>query len=211
MSKEKPSSFSPYFRVEDAEEVRAAYKQAGKLEGHKGVGELIEYATLLYVQALQDKHNGGRPFGGATPTMLRPGRRNTEEESRESRTVTVTQTVEIPRTHFLVLSEMAAQLMAYRTASSIEHFDGFMHPGDPFGTVLSMAWKIDPELCSLIVTAYVAQLREECREKEVKTPTLEEVLKSLPLCINEGRHPWMTKDIQSQLDRQLRAHVPGML
>lgn len=177
------------------------------------MGELIEYATLLYVRALQEKHNHGRPFAGATPTTLRPGQRSIEEESRESRTVTVAPTVEIPRTHFLGLSEMAAQLMAYRSAWAIEHFDGFTHPGDSFGTVLSRAWRIDPELCSNIVAAYVSQLRAECADKGLTAPTLDAVFKSLPLAINQARHTWMTKAVRDQLDKQLRAHVPvpGML
>ena len=46
VSRQKPASFTPYFRVEDAEQVRAAFLAAGRAEGYESVSDLIEAAVL---------------------------------------------------------------------------------------------------------------------------------------------------------------------
>jgi len=83
MSKKKPSSFAPYFTMEDADQVRAAFLAAGQLEGYASISELIEAATLKEVRRLQRKHNDGRPWEGAGPGSLRPGQRTRGEQATE--------------------------------------------------------------------------------------------------------------------------------
>ena len=79
MSKDKPSSFAPYFTRKDADQVRAAFLATGQLEGYASLSELIEAATLKEVRRLQRKHNKGRIWKGASPGTLRPGQRTTME------------------------------------------------------------------------------------------------------------------------------------
>lgn len=74
MTREKPSSFSPYFRAEDADQVRAAFHEAGKLEGYASISELIEGATLRELKRLQRKYNGGKPWPGVPASTSRAGR-----------------------------------------------------------------------------------------------------------------------------------------
>jgi hypothetical protein len=83
MSRKKPSSFAPYFTISDADQVRAAFLAAGRLEGNVSISELIEAATLKEVRRLQRTHNTGRPWDGARPGSLRPGQRPRAEQTTE--------------------------------------------------------------------------------------------------------------------------------
>lgn len=60
MPREKPGSFTPYFSITDADQMRAAFLAAGEAEGYVSVSELIEAAALREVRRLQRKHNKGR-------------------------------------------------------------------------------------------------------------------------------------------------------
>ena len=84
MSKQKPASFTPYFSVEDADQVRAAFLAAGQAEGYKSVSDLIEAAVLREVRRLQRKHNKGRKWKPVQAGALRPGRRTLKEEGRQA-------------------------------------------------------------------------------------------------------------------------------
>ncbi|WP_341395909.1 ParB family protein [Arthrobacter sp. G119Y2] len=84
MSRQKPASFTPYFRVEDAEQVRAAFLAAGRAEGYESVSDLIEAAVLREVRRLQRKHNKGRKWEPVKAGALRPGRRTLTEEGRQA-------------------------------------------------------------------------------------------------------------------------------
>lgn len=75
----KIKSFSAYFTEADAEQVRAAFLAAGRLEGYASVTELIEAAVLREVRRLQRRHNGGKKWPGVPAGALRPGRRTREE------------------------------------------------------------------------------------------------------------------------------------
>lgn len=81
MSRQKPSSFAPYFTTNDADQVRAAFLAAGQQEGYASISELIEAATLREVKRLQRKHNNGQPWKGAGPGSLRPGQRTRSEQT----------------------------------------------------------------------------------------------------------------------------------
>ena len=83
MSKDKPSSFAPYFSVRDADQVRAAFLAVGAFEGYASLSELIEAATLKEVRRLQRKYNNGRSWDGASPGSLRPGQRTRAERTTE--------------------------------------------------------------------------------------------------------------------------------
>ena len=84
MSRQKPASFTPYFRVEDAEQVRAAFLAAGRDEGYESVSDLIEAAVLREVRRLQRKYNKGRKWEPVKAGALRPGRRTLTEEGRQA-------------------------------------------------------------------------------------------------------------------------------
>ena len=74
MSREKPSSFSPYFRVEDADQVRAVFEAVGGLEGYRSISEMIEAATLRELKRLQRKHNNSQPWPPVPASAHRAGR-----------------------------------------------------------------------------------------------------------------------------------------
>ena len=84
MSREKPASFTPYFSIADADQVRAAFLAAGAAEGYGSVSDLIEAATLREVRRLQRKHNKGRKWVPVKAGALRPGRRTLEEEKNRA-------------------------------------------------------------------------------------------------------------------------------
>lgn len=84
MSREKPASFTPYFTITDADQVRAAFLAAGEAEGYGSVSELIEAAALREVRRLQRKHNKGRKWEPVQAGTLRPGRRTLKEEGRQA-------------------------------------------------------------------------------------------------------------------------------
>ncbi|GAA3287827.1 hypothetical protein ACFFON_06695 [Arthrobacter citreus] len=83
MSKKKPAQFTPYFTIEDSEQIRAAFLAAGAAEGYRSVADLIEPATLREVRRLQRKHNRGRKWAPVKAGALRPGRRTLKEEGRQ--------------------------------------------------------------------------------------------------------------------------------
>lgn len=80
MSYRKPSSFTPYFTEQDADQVRAAFLAAGSAEGYQSVSELIESAVLREVRRLQRKHNNGKKWVPVKAGSLRPGRRTRQEK-----------------------------------------------------------------------------------------------------------------------------------
>ena len=84
MSRNKPAQFTPYFTVEDADQVRAAFLASGATEGYRSVADLIEAATLREVRRLQRKHNKGRKWAPVKAGALRPGRRTLKEEGRQA-------------------------------------------------------------------------------------------------------------------------------
>ena len=77
MSKKK--SVSPYFTETDADQIRAAVKAVGHLEGYASITDLVEGATLRELKRLQRKYNGGKKWPGVPAGELRPGRRTREE------------------------------------------------------------------------------------------------------------------------------------
>ncbi|MFJ5699971.1 hypothetical protein [Arthrobacter sp. NPDC093139] len=78
MSKKK-KSVSPYFTETDADQIRAAVKAVGHLEGYASITDLVEGATLRELKRLQRKYNGGKKWPGVPAGELRPGRRTREE------------------------------------------------------------------------------------------------------------------------------------
>lgn len=77
MSKKK--SLTPYFTETDADQIRAAVKTVGHLEGYASITDLIEGATLRELKRLQRKYNRGKKWPGVPAGELRPGRRKRDE------------------------------------------------------------------------------------------------------------------------------------
>jgi hypothetical protein len=75
----KKKSISPYFAETDADQIRAAVRAVGKLEGYASISDLVEGATLRELKRLQRKYNGGKKWPGVPAGELRPGRRKREE------------------------------------------------------------------------------------------------------------------------------------
>jgi hypothetical protein len=75
----KKKSVSPYFTETDADQIRAAVKAVGHLEGYASITDLVEGATLRELKRLQRKYNGGKKWPGIPAGELRPGRRTREE------------------------------------------------------------------------------------------------------------------------------------
>jgi hypothetical protein len=75
----KKKSISPYFAETDADQIRAAVKAVGLLEGYASITDLVEGATLRELKRLQRKYNGGKKWPGVPAGELRPGRRKREE------------------------------------------------------------------------------------------------------------------------------------
>lgn len=94
----------------------------------------------------------------------------------------------IPSEHHEMLTRMAAALCGRITARSIA-MHSFAHPGDPFGTILCEAWRVDEWTAISVMASYMSALRDECRDLEVTPPTFEQVLGALYLAINIGRFP----------------------
>lgn len=117
------------------------------------------------------------------------------------------QMVEISLHHFLVISEMAAQLSAVHSARWEAEGD-VLHPGDAFGTILCEAWLIDPGLALNVAAAFVAKFRQECERAEINTPALDSILLGFSLAINSHRFP--TVPVPLLLER-LRRQLPGVL
>jgi hypothetical protein len=75
----KKKSISPYFAETDADQIRAAVRAVGKLEGYASITDLVESATLRELKRLQRKYNGGKKWPGVPAGQLRPGRRKRDE------------------------------------------------------------------------------------------------------------------------------------
>jgi hypothetical protein len=75
----KKKTVSPYFTEADADQIRAAVKAVGHLEGYASITDLVEAATLRELKRLQRKYNGGRKWPGVPAGELRPGQRTRAE------------------------------------------------------------------------------------------------------------------------------------
>lgn len=76
----KIAAFTPYYTEEQAEEVRAAFVNAGKPEeGDASVSDFIVRASLREAKRLQRKYNGGKPWPPVPAGELRRGQRTTDE------------------------------------------------------------------------------------------------------------------------------------
>jgi hypothetical protein len=75
----RKKSVSPYFREEDTDQIRAAVKAVGHLEGYASISDLVEGATLRELKRLQRKYNGGKKWPGVPAGEMRHGQRTREE------------------------------------------------------------------------------------------------------------------------------------
>lgn len=95
----------------------------------------------------------------------------------------------IPSQHYVMLEDLAARQEGIISARSQDQLGDFGHPGDPIGKSLCEAWRIDPTRPSVALTAYMSELRAECKLLGIIAPTLAEVLTLLPQAINSDRYP----------------------
>jgi Centromere-binding protein ParB C-terminal len=76
----KIAAFTPYYTEEQAEEVRAAFVNAGKTEeGDASVSDFIVRASMREAKRLQRKYNGGKPWPPVKAGELRRGQRTMDE------------------------------------------------------------------------------------------------------------------------------------
>lgn len=76
----KIAAFTPYYTEEQAEEVRAAFINAGQPEeGDASVSDFIVRASLREAKRLQRKYNGGKPWSPVPAGELRRGQRTMDE------------------------------------------------------------------------------------------------------------------------------------
>ena len=76
----KIAAFTPYYTEEQAEQVRAAFLEAGKPEeGDTSVSDFIVRARMREVKRLQRKYNGGKPWPPVQAGELRRGQRTMDE------------------------------------------------------------------------------------------------------------------------------------
>jgi hypothetical protein len=67
----KIAAFTPYYTEDQAEQVRAAFLEAGKPEeGDASVSDFIVRASMREVKRLQRKYNGGKPWSCAAGREL---------------------------------------------------------------------------------------------------------------------------------------------
>lgn len=85
MSKQKPSSFTPYFTTADADQIRAVVAAVGHEEGITSNTEFIERAVMKEVRRLQRKYNTGKAWPPLAAGTSRPGRRTREERTLHER------------------------------------------------------------------------------------------------------------------------------
>lgn len=78
----KKKSATPYYTEADMQQIRAAVKAVGHLEGYASITDLIEGATLRELRRLQRKYNGGKKWPGVPAGEMRPGRRTLDEMRR---------------------------------------------------------------------------------------------------------------------------------
>ena len=76
----KIAAFTPYYTEEQAEEVRAAFVNAGKPEeGDASISDFIVRASMREAKRLQRKYNGGKPWPPVQAGELRRGQRTMDE------------------------------------------------------------------------------------------------------------------------------------
>jgi Centromere-binding protein ParB C-terminal len=81
----KIAAFTPYYTQEQAEEVRAAFVNAGKTEeGDASVSDFIVRASMREAKRLQRKYNGGKPWPPVQAGELRRGQRTMDEMQHRS-------------------------------------------------------------------------------------------------------------------------------
>ena len=118
----------------------------------------------------------------------------------------MTSTVTISAEHYRFLAEAAAEAEGVITGRTYDEHD-ILHPGDPLGTILCEAWRVEPWRASTVMVAYMSGLRKECDRRQVTPPTFARVLKGLPMALNTTRYP----DVDTAaLIRQLFNDVPDM-
>lgn len=117
------------------------------------------------------------------------------------------ESVVLSKRHYMLLAGMAAQLEGETLAR--KHIDGerTLHPGDPFGAVISKAWQLDPVYASSVMVSFMKALRDRCRAANATPPSLDQILGALPLVLDTSRFP----DVDPKaLTRQLAIDVPLM-
>ena len=81
----KFAAFTPYYTEDQAEQVRAAFLEAGKPEeGDASLSDFIVRATMREVKRLQRKYNGGKPWPPVGAGGLRKGQRTMDEMQHQS-------------------------------------------------------------------------------------------------------------------------------
>lgn len=76
----KIAAFTPYYTEEQAEQVRAAFVNAGQpKEGDASVSDFIVRASMREAKRLQRKYNGGKPWPPVKAGELRRGQRTMDE------------------------------------------------------------------------------------------------------------------------------------
>jgi hypothetical protein len=115
-------------------------------------------------------------------------------------------TVTIPADHYRFLSDAAAEAEGVITGRTYDEHD-ILHPGDPLGTILCEAWRVDPWRASTVMVAYMSGLHQECDRRGITPPPFARVLKGLPMALNTTRYP----DVDATaMTRQLFNDVPEM-
>lgn len=81
----KIAAFTPYYTEEQAEQVRAAFVNAGQPEeGDASVSDFIVRASMREAKRLQRKYNGGKPWPPVQAGELRRGQRTMDEMQHRS-------------------------------------------------------------------------------------------------------------------------------
>jgi hypothetical protein len=76
----KIAAFTPYYTEDQAEEVRAAFVNAGQpKEGDASLSDFIVRASMREVKRLQRKYNAGKPWPPVKAGELRRGQRTMDE------------------------------------------------------------------------------------------------------------------------------------
>ena len=76
----KIAAFTPYYTEEQAEQVRAAFVNAGQPEeGDASISDFIVRASMREAKRLQRKYNGGKPWPPVQAGELRRGQRTLDE------------------------------------------------------------------------------------------------------------------------------------
>nr|WP_176704853.1 hypothetical protein [Arthrobacter sp.] len=114
-------------------------------------------------------------------------------------------TATISLDHYLTLLEMSAESAGRTMAQQVVRTGRFIHPGDPMGSLLAHAWEVDRNLPVFGMKAFLRALRTSLDEGEVESPSVDEVLASLPLAINTARFNEVDVDV---LIADLRRDLP---